>query len=64
MGSESPVYGTQALCRKEMAFWSAGPKCGNHFHAAESGRRCEEMPRRYQCAVLAPQAIWTAVWFV
>jgi hypothetical protein len=31
------------LCRKKMAFWSAGPKCGNYFHAAESGRRCDQM---------------------
>ncbi len=37
-----------------MAFWSAGPKCGNYFHAAESGRRWDEMEGRYQCAVLAP----------
>jgi len=46
--------GLKPLCRKKMAFWSDGPKCGNYFHAAESGRRCDEMPRRYQCAVLAP----------
>ena len=39
---------------KKMVFWSTGPKCGNYFHAAESGRRQDEMPRRYQCAVLAP----------
>ena len=29
---------------KRMAFWSAGPKCGDYFHAAESGRRCDQMP--------------------
>jgi len=39
---------------KKMALWSAGPKCGNFFHAAESGRRWDEMEGRYQCAVLAP----------
>jgi hypothetical protein len=49
-----PSTGLSPLCRKNMAFWSAGPKCGNYFHAAESGRRCDEMLRRYQCAVLAP----------
>jgi hypothetical protein len=37
-----------------MASWSAGPKCGNCNHAAESGRRWDEMEGRYQCAVLAP----------
>jgi len=31
------------MCRKKMAFWSAGPKCGNYFHAAETGRRWDEM---------------------
>ena len=25
-------------CRKKIAFWSAGPKCGNYFRAAESGQ--------------------------
>jgi hypothetical protein len=42
------------MCRKKMASWSAGPKCGNCNHAAESGRRWDEMEGRYQCAVLAP----------
>jgi hypothetical protein len=35
--------GLSPLCRKEMAFWSAGPNCGNYFHAAESGWRWDEM---------------------
>ena len=35
--------GLRPLCRKKMASWSAGPKCGNYFHAAESGRRCDQM---------------------
>jgi len=38
-----------------MAFWSAGPKCGNYFHAAESGRRCDQMtlsiPDLCPCAI-------------
>jgi len=46
--------GLRPLCRKKMASWSAGPKCGNCNHAAESGRRWDEMEGRYQCAVLAP----------
>jgi hypothetical protein len=46
--------GLRTLRRKEIVFWSAGPKCGNYFHAAESGRRCDEMEGRYQCDVLAP----------
>ena len=43
------------LCRKKMAFWSSGPKCGNYFHAAESGRRCDQMtlsiPDLCPCAI-------------
>ena len=50
----SITTGLRPLCRKKTAFWSAGPKCGNYFHAAESGRRWDEMEGRYQCAVLAP----------
>jgi hypothetical protein len=46
--------GLRPLCRKKMALWSAGPKCGNCNHAADSGRRWDEMEGRYQCAVLAP----------
>ena len=48
------------LCRKKMGARSAGPKCGNYNHAAESGRRWDrdrdrdEMEGRYQRAVLAP----------
>jgi len=38
-----------------MTFWSAGPKCGNYFHAAESGRRWDEMslsiPDLCPCAI-------------
>jgi hypothetical protein len=38
-----------------MAFWSAGPKFGNFFHAAESGRRWDEMslsiPDLCPCAI-------------
>jgi hypothetical protein len=26
---------------EKIAFWSAGPKCGNYFRVAESGRRCD-----------------------
>ena len=35
--------GLRPLCRtrKKMAFWSAGPKCGNYFQSAESGRPCD-----------------------
>ena len=45
------------LCRRKLAFWSAGLKCGHYFHAAESGRRWDEMEGRYQCAVLAPYKV-------
>jgi len=51
---EGTTTGLRPLCRKKMALWSAGPKCGNFFHAAESGRRWDEMEGRYHCAVLAP----------
>jgi len=46
--------GLRPLCRKKMASWSAGPKCGNCNNAADPGRRWDEMEGRYQCAVLAP----------
>jgi hypothetical protein len=47
--------GLRPLCRKKMAFWSAGPKCGPYFHAAESGRQCDQMtlsiPDLCACAI-------------
>ena len=60
----SPValtfYKTQAP-----AIWSAGPKCGNYFHAAESGRRCDMTKCSVDTSVRSlrhtQQASWTAV---
>ena len=55
------------LCRKTMAFWSAGSKCGNYFHAAAAGRRCDMTKCGVDTSVLSlrnTKAIWTAVWFV
>ena len=51
-----PPTGLRPLCRKKMAFWSAGPKCGNYFHAAKSGRRCDQLtlsiPDLCPCSIL------------
>jgi hypothetical protein len=55
VGMDTYTTGLRPLCRKKMAFWSAGPKCGNYFHAAESGRRWDEMslsiPDLCPCAI-------------
>ena len=53
-----------------MAVWSAGSKHGDYFHAAESGRRWDEMEGRCGGSIISvlslrhtKQAIWTAVCF-